>query len=172
MQNINVNTNQPFIQRAVKFDAVRIDAMMVFKIFGTLILVVVLYMVYKFWLAPKLQGLFKTAINVPDQKYNPNGGGVTTDFVRSQLPSIVSNLNAVLTKDCWTTCTDRCEAFRRVNALGDNEKIAVANSYKNTYKETLLSDVSKITRDGCVSIFGYGDAQHETLQAHLKRLNL
>ena len=171
-QNININTNQPLLQRAVKFDAVRIDAMMVFKVIGIVVLIIVLILAYKFWLAPKLKSLFQTNINVPDQPYQPNGGGVSGDFVQNKLPSIVSNLNAALVSSCYTTCPERCERFRQVNNLTDNEIIAVANSYKNTYRTTLLVDCSKITRDGCTSLFGYGDAQHEKLIANLKRLNL
>ncbi len=120
----------------------------------------------------KIKVLFKKKIHLPDSQYKNTDGTVSSSFLQSELPSIVTSLRSVLTTTYWNPLggSERCKAMQRIVELNNNQIRAVANSYKNNYNTTIRQDLDAIVLDGCLDFFQ--ESAYDKLRKKLDELSL
>lgn len=129
---------------------------------GGILLIIIVIIAILFWVFSE----FDDGGDVPDSEYKEGDGDVSNAFLNSELAGIVSNLyNALNNYSYGLTDSTRCEAYKQVLMLNNNQLKAVANSYKKSYKTTLRQAMSDTNRDGCA----FWAVQHGDLLQ--KRLN-
>lgn len=163
---------QPYRRRSIySVDINRsvVDQRTIFKITFIIILIVVLYFVFYPYIKKKWIALFGTKVR--DTPYKLGGGTVDDNFIKYKAESYVKAMNDAISNDSWwSRNTDNCDVYKRFcNELTDNQLIYVANSYKNTYTDTLRK---KIT-DAGTSTCGFFDTDYsKMLLDKLNSLNI
>ncbi len=134
---------------SVDIERARVSQFTIFKIVGGIILLIILYFVLWPYIKKRWATLFSTKVS--DVPPRVGGGSVTDSFIKSEMESYVKGLRDAFENDGWlgSNSSDNCEQYKRVlNDLNDNQIIAVANSYKNTFGETIRVRVNKAS-SGC-----------------------
>lgn len=90
-----------------------------------------------------------------DKQYLDDGGDVTEAFIANDILQYVDRIHLYLVDNYdgpgLFSDSERCEVFKSLNQLNVNELIAVANTYENTYNQTLRNVIDNITFHGCAS---------------------
>lgn len=144
--NFNINQSQPnLIQRAVKFEPIKLNAAMFFKIIGGGILLVVAW----WFLRNKLTFLSAKKVYYPEIQPIQGGGDITKAFL-SQIPAIVQMMQAAIKGVGFQSYYDDsvCKMFERLTNLKPNELIAVINSFNKNNPVDFKTSVISI-KSGC-----------------------
>ncbi|WP_282783251.1 hypothetical protein [Phaeodactylibacter xiamenensis] len=88
-----------------------------------------------------------SAEDVPDTPVVQGAEPAGLDF--NPVP-LASRLRQVLT-DWMLDASPRCDAYKKLIELNDNEFILLTNYYKNEYNSTLRSDMESTFQSGCSS---------------------
>lgn len=141
----------------------------IFKIVFAVILVIVLY----FFLWPSIKKRWSSFFDtkVKDVPYKQGGGTVDDSFAKGKAESYVKSLNDSFSNDTWYgRNTDNCDVYKRFcNELNDNQLIFVANSYKNTFGETIRKKITDAGEYTC----GFFDTDYRAMLVEkLNALNI
>ena len=147
--NINAYAPQPgLIQRAVKFEPIRLDAAMFFKVIGILILSVGAIWFFR----NKMTWLFTKKVHYPDVQPIEGGGDVTAVFL-VQVPTYIQQMKAAISgaNTSWQTYNDGalCSMYQRLCDLKPNELITVINTYNKNSQIDFKSAISPL-KSGCL----------------------